>query len=289
VAFSPNGLRIVTGSADQTAKVWDAASGKDLLTLKGHSAGIWSVVFSPDGLRTVTGGEDATAKVWEAAAAQQVAAWQGEEKAASKRLAALRRKQAAAAERERAHRAQDPGAIKQWLVLAPIAFAGRNGAAALQQEQVSQEGYLRPRAGERIKVGQSERVWRAVQLTDYMIDFNRVLGAMTEWAAAYAVCYVRSDGDQTGLLMKIGSDDQAKVYLNGKEIYRHEEPRSYVPDQDVVAGVELKAGLNVLVFKVVNGDADWLGSIRLTDPAGQPVNRIRVTLDPDASNASTHE
>ena len=35
VAFSPDGQRIVTGSQDQTAKVWDAASGKELLTLKG--------------------------------------------------------------------------------------------------------------------------------------------------------------------------------------------------------------------------------------------------------------
>ena len=37
VAFSPDGQRIVTGSMDQTAKVWEAASGKELLTLKGHS------------------------------------------------------------------------------------------------------------------------------------------------------------------------------------------------------------------------------------------------------------
>ena len=36
VAFSPDGQRIVTGSRDKTAKVWDAASGKELLTLKGH-------------------------------------------------------------------------------------------------------------------------------------------------------------------------------------------------------------------------------------------------------------
>ena len=41
MAFSPDGQRIVTGSGDQTAKVWDAASGKELLTLKGHSGAIW--------------------------------------------------------------------------------------------------------------------------------------------------------------------------------------------------------------------------------------------------------
>ena len=36
VAFSPDGQRIVTGSDDHTAKVWEAASGRELLTLKGH-------------------------------------------------------------------------------------------------------------------------------------------------------------------------------------------------------------------------------------------------------------
>src|SRR5262249_1925046 len=54
VAFSPDGQRIVTGSNDQTAKVWDAASGRELLTLTGHSDVIKAVAFSPDGQRTVT-------------------------------------------------------------------------------------------------------------------------------------------------------------------------------------------------------------------------------------------
>ena len=40
VAFSPDGQRIVTGSGDHTAKVWEAASGRELLTLKGHGGEI---------------------------------------------------------------------------------------------------------------------------------------------------------------------------------------------------------------------------------------------------------
>jgi WD40 repeat protein len=58
VAFSPDGQRIVTGSVDQTAKVWDSASGKELLTLKGHGSVVRSVAFSPDGQRIVTGSKD---------------------------------------------------------------------------------------------------------------------------------------------------------------------------------------------------------------------------------------
>ena len=53
-----------------------------------------------------------------------------------------------------------------------------------------------------------------------------------------------------------------------------------MPDQDVVAGGELRAGFNVLLFKVANETGPWQGSVRLIDPAGQRVKGIRVTLAP---------
>ena len=54
-SFSPDGSRVVTGSGDQTAKVWDAKSGAEVLTLKGHTGAVCSASFSPDGSRIVTG------------------------------------------------------------------------------------------------------------------------------------------------------------------------------------------------------------------------------------------
>ena len=77
VAFSPDGQWIVTGSRDRTAKVWEAASGKELLTFRGHGAAIGSVAFSPDGQRIVTGSGDGIAKVWETASGKELAHAQG--------------------------------------------------------------------------------------------------------------------------------------------------------------------------------------------------------------------
>ena len=49
--------------------------------------------------------------------------------------------------------------------------------------------------------------------------------------------------------------------------------------------IALNAGLNVLVFKVVNGGGDWKGSIGFTDAQGNPVKGIKVTLDPEAKGS----
>ena len=46
-------------------KVWDAQTGQETLTLKGHSEPVWSVSFSPDGKRIVSGSLDDTLKVWD--------------------------------------------------------------------------------------------------------------------------------------------------------------------------------------------------------------------------------
>ena len=64
VSFSPDGKRIVSGSFDKTLKVWDAQTGQEAITLKGHSNIVWSVSFSPDGKWIVSGG-DSSVKVFD--------------------------------------------------------------------------------------------------------------------------------------------------------------------------------------------------------------------------------
>ena len=65
VVFSPDGKKIATGAGDNTARIWDAQSGKTILTLTGHTSAVNSIAFSPDGKMLATGSADQTAKIWD--------------------------------------------------------------------------------------------------------------------------------------------------------------------------------------------------------------------------------
>ena len=72
VAFSPDGRRIVTGSFDNTARVWDAETGQPTALLSGHADRVISVAFSPDGQRIVTGSYDKTTRIWDISTGREV-------------------------------------------------------------------------------------------------------------------------------------------------------------------------------------------------------------------------
>jgi WD40 repeat protein len=83
VTFSRDGRLLATSSWDETAKLWDAATGQELLTLRGHPKyTVNAVAFSPDGARIATVGSDGTAKVWEVVSGRELLVLKGHEGAA---------------------------------------------------------------------------------------------------------------------------------------------------------------------------------------------------------------
>jgi WD40 repeat protein len=66
LAFSSDGKRLATAGFGGVVKVRDAATGKELLDLSGHTSTVKNVAFSPDDQYIATASGDGTAKVWDA-------------------------------------------------------------------------------------------------------------------------------------------------------------------------------------------------------------------------------
>jgi WD40 repeat protein len=67
LTVSPDGARIAGAMADRTLRVWDAASGKTLYILRGHSDLVMDVAFSPDGQELASSSYDKTIRIWQLA------------------------------------------------------------------------------------------------------------------------------------------------------------------------------------------------------------------------------
>jgi WD40 repeat protein len=68
---------VVSASFDQTLKVWDLESGRELLTLQGHADSVSACAVTPDGRRVVSASFDQTAKVWDLESGRELLTLQG--------------------------------------------------------------------------------------------------------------------------------------------------------------------------------------------------------------------
>jgi WD40 repeat protein len=78
-AWSPDGTRLLTtsgnaeqGAQDNTARIWDGATGEELLVLRGHTEMVWPGDWSPDGKRISTASNDGTARIWDASTGDEL-------------------------------------------------------------------------------------------------------------------------------------------------------------------------------------------------------------------------
>src|SRR4028119_245433 len=65
VAIAPDGKTAISASDDQTLKIWDTETGRELKTLTGHSSEVRAVAIAPDGKIAISASDDQTLKIWD--------------------------------------------------------------------------------------------------------------------------------------------------------------------------------------------------------------------------------
>ncbi len=174
---------------------------------------------------------------------------------------------------------------KQWLFLGP--FTAESGQAALEvdflkstaaaESQLTIEGL----GSDAAKIPAPENRVRVSDCSE-VVDFLDLFGLPRPTAdletAVYAISEIRVEGAREVWLL-LGSDDGAKVWLNGELRHSFLGGRALKRYSDVVK-LPLRAGRNLLVLKIGNRRSGWAMATRL-EPSAQAAVRTLLTTDTD--------
>jgi len=168
-----------------------------------------------------------------------------------------------------------PGLIPAWWVLAPFADQEGKGLEAVfpPERQLDLAASYQGK-GRTIRWLEQRAVAGAVGLVELYGNVGYLAACV-----AYATCTVTSPRAQP-VQLRFSSDDDALVWLNGRQVWRHDGPRGVHWDSDLIP-LDLPAGESRLLVKVYNRVEQWGLFARFTDPQGRPLEGLSFSPAPD--------
>ncbi len=113
------------------------------------------------------------------------------------------------------------------------------------------------------------------KFTDAKLDGYIHLGEQhVDWQVSYAFATINSP-DERDVQFRFDSDDQGKVWLNGKAVFSHTKAFMAIVDRYTIP-VKLKPGKNSVLVKVCNEMGGWAFFFRITDGDGQPFDDLII-------------
>ncbi len=157
------------------------------------------------------------------------------------------------------------GFVTTWWVMGP--FPGRLISARHPPEN-------RVDLGEKIEADGRELTWTKHRTYDPsgVVDLSSLMKPDRD-VTAYLYAEVTVDREQAAVL-KTGSDDNEKIWLNDQSVFEFGGQRSLSIDGDRVQ-VSLAAGANRILVKVGNDSLGWLVCLRLTTTDNKPLQFIQ--------------
>jgi hypothetical protein len=126
----------------------------------------------------------------------------------------------------------------------------------------------------------AEAAWRVMPMAlDPAMPFAAALGKHFGdcGCAAFLRTYLQVDG-ATDAVLTLGSNDGLRVWLNGQLVHETNDGRPLNPGQDRIP-VNLTAGWNTVLLKVVNHGGDWGAAMGVEGVDGAPVPGLKVAVE----------
>src|ERR1022692_3514306 len=182
------------------------------------------------------------------------------------------------------------GFLQRWLLLEPInkpnrsntPFVGTYVRNAFNTEYFPNQFTVIPNDGDKVKVGEQELTWHALDSTGFNVKLFRFaygLNKTTYGVIFWAVTVINSPREIQNARMAVGVNGASMWWLNGKEAVDLFTDRRMKMDDCVSKRLTLNKGRNVIRGAVINGPGLSDFCLRFIDENGEPIKDITISLD----------
>lgn len=182
------------------------------------------------------------------------------------------------------------GFLQRWLLLEPINKPNRTNTvftdsyvrSTFHTEYFPDQFTVVPLAGDKVKVGDQELAWYALDSANFNVKLFRFaygLNKQTYGVIFWAVTVVNSPREIQNVRMAVGSNSASMWWLNGKEAVNLFGDRRMVMDDCISKRLTLNKGRNVIRGAVINGPGLSDFCVRFIDENGDPIKNITVSLE----------